>query len=700
MGGKKETNLLQSYQEHTQYALLKLASLTTPIILIALAFFSYIDFFLRSTPEYLIVRLPAISLLLLLSVFFLTHLETSRPKWMIAIYYTALFFLFCMAYATTIMSWGTAYFYTTPTLLLLTTITIFLGLIGDKRAIITIYTIPTLLFLAYIIIVTPRTLTPFLVNVVAIIGFSIMYAYNEKTRERMFFAEQRLVKSNNRLKNSEEAKKILLDNIKTQVWYLTDKKTYGAVNNSHAEFYRKKISDMAFNSFDKVFDKKTASKMEKDNEDVFSKKSVIYNEEWTVDGAGKKTFLAITKTPQLNSDKSVEYVVCSAEDITVRKEFEDRMLESNQELEKFKLAVDDASDHIVITDPDGICLYANRAVEKTTGFINDEVIGQKIGTTQNWGGLMPPEFYAKLWHHIKEKKESFSGEIKNKRKNGEEYEARASIAPVLNKKREVVFFVGIERDITKEKQIDRAKTEFVSLASHQLRTPLATIAWYLELLLDGSAGKITKNQKSYLTEIHNGNQRMIGLVEALLNVSRLELGTFYVELQEVDVANLTKEIIKELSPQLNLKKQTLKEDIDKKLKNIKTDPRLLHIVLQNLLSNAIKYTPEKGKIKIAVKIVKRGDSVDSVKIKKESLLLEVSDNGYGIPLSEQDKIFSKLFRSKNAQTKNVDGTGLGLYIVKSIAERLGGKVWLNSTEGKGTTFFVALPINNKSHKKK
>jgi signal transduction histidine kinase len=128
---------------------------------------------------------------------------------------------------------------------------------------------------------------------------------------------------------------------------------------------------------------------------------------------------------------------------------------------------------------------------------------------------MSADIYDKLWKQLKKDKKSFIGEIKNKRKNGELYDVIASISPILDKNNEVKYFVALERDITKEKAVDRAKSEFVSLASHQLRTPLSTVNWYAEMLLDGDAGKLNATQKDYLEEIEKGNKRMIELVNAL-----------------------------------------------------------------------------------------------------------------------------------------------------------------------------------------
>ncbi len=367
-------------------------------------------------------------------------------------------------------------------------------------------------------------------------------------------------------------------------------------------------------------------------------------------------------------------------------------MEKNSDLEKFKLAVENASDHIVITDENGICLYMNNAAEKITGFKKEEIIGKKVGTKDNWGGLMSKSDYEGLWKIIKKKKKPFVGDLKNRRKNGEEYEAKASISPIKDKDGNVVFFVGIERDVTKEKEVDKAKTEFVSLASHQLRTPLSTINWYTEILLDGDGGEINEVQEKYLKEIYHGNQRMVDLVDALLNVSRLELGTFAIDPKKVDISGLAKEIVKDVKVLSDKKKQTIKEKYQEKLPKINADPKLLRIVIENLLSNAVKYTPEKGDIKIDIYNAKKEEEIGGVKLGKDSIVVEVADNGYGIPRNQHDKIFKKLFRAENVTQRDTEGTGLGLYIVKSILDHSDGLIWFYSRENKGTTFYATIPL--------
>lgn len=384
---------------------------------------------------------------------------------------------------------------------------------------------------------------------------------------------------------------------------------------------------------------------------------------------------------------------------------EDVELEKNKsdmlanDLEKFKLAVDNTSDQVVITDSDGIVIYGNQTVEKITGYTLEEALGKKAGAL--WKTPMPLEYYKNLWDVIKNKKKSFIGEIKNKRKNGELYIASISISPVVNGVGEIIYFVAIERDISKEKEIDKAKTEFVSLASHQLRTPLSSINWYTEMLLSGDAGNINENQKKYLNEVYQGSQRMVGLVNDLLNVSRLDLGTFVISPVLIEIPVMVKSLLLELKSQIDDRKQIVTESYSPDLKGFLGDQNLLRMVVQNLLSNAVKYTPAQGRVSVEVNTPPVGSVVGGKIITTgESILIRIADSGMGIPKSQQDKIFSKLFRADNAKESETEGTGLGLYIIKSIVDQASGDVWFESEENKGTTFYVTFPVSGMKQKER
>lgn len=255
---------------------------------------------------------------------------------------------------------------------------------------------------------------------------------------------------------------------------------------------------------------------------------------------------------------------------------------------------------------------------------------------------------------------------------------------IMNQK--TLGIIVIFRSIIKEKQIDKAKTEFVSLASHQLRTPLTSIKWNSELLLAGDAGDLSKKQKDHISEIYKGNERMVTLVNSLLNVSRMDMNTFSIEPEPIDIVNFTKQLTKEMKPKLAERKIKLNEKYDK-IGEVDLDPRLMRIIIENLLTNAIKYTPEKGKINL------------SITKSAKNLIIEVKDTGYGIPEGQKSKIFSKLFRADNVKVKDTEGTGLGLYLVNSIVKAIHGKISFKSKENKGTLFRIELPAQGIKHKK-
>ena len=356
-----------------------------------------------------------------------------------------------------------------------------------------------------------------------------------------------------------------------------------------------------------------------------------------------------------------------------------------EDLEKFKLAVDNASDHIIITDKDGIVLYANQAMEKITGISIKEAIGKKAGSL--WGGLMDRKFYEKFWRVILKEKKIFLGEVKNKRKNGKIYYTKVSVSPILDHNKKVTFFVGTERDITQEKEIDIAKTEFVSLASHQLRTPLSTVSWYAEMLLSGDAGKLNNDQLSYLKEIYQGNKRMVELVNSLLNVSRIELGTFIVEPQTIDLTKLIEQSFNEFTVVIKKKKLSVSKHFQNNLPPAKVDPKLIKIIFDNLISNAVKYTMANGKISLDVK-------TDS-----KNFIINLRDSGIGIPKEQQQNIFTKLFRADNVRVIDTEGTGLGLYMVQSILNATDCSISVESEENKGTSVIVLIPLSGMKQKK-
>ncbi len=242
---------------------------------------------------------------------------------------------------------------------------------------------------------------------------------------------------------------------------------------------------------------------------------------------------------------------------------------------------------------------------------------------------------------------------------------------------------GVVHDITKEKDIDRAKSEFVSLASHQLKTPLTSMRWLSESLLGPKADPLTENQRHYVNEIHDASRRMAEMVNDLLNVSRIELGTIAMRIEEFDAVELLRAVESEQHHAAEQKQVTVNVMCAENLPHLKADKSQVRMVMQNLISNAIKYTPENGSVEAELSLAGAG---------REVLFFRVTDTGIGIPKDQRDKVFNKMFRASNAQSQVPDGTGLGLYVIKTILEHAKGGITFDTKEGKGSTFYASIPL--------
>jgi PAS domain S-box-containing protein len=241
-----------------------------------------------------------------------------------------------------------------------------------------------------------------------------------------------------------------------------------------------------------------------------------------------------------------------------------------------------------------------------------------------------------------------------------------------------VRMIGVVSDISERKKAEKMKSDFVSFVTHQLRTPLSGIKWMLEL----ASGEIEnpEEMRSFVQDARASTDRLIRLVNDLLDVSRLERGTLQLNYSQVDLAELTRSVLGEISPLMQEKGQNVSVQIGDDMAPVWADAQMLRQVVLNLISNAMKYTPREGKIKIAVRGAGNG------------LRWEVTDTGIGIPKSDLGKLFEKFYRAENAQVVETEGTGLGLYLVRLMVEQFGGKVWCTSEEGAGSTFAFTLPV--------
>ena len=267
--------------------------------------------------------------------------------------------------------------------------------------------------------------------------------------------------------------------------------------------------------------------------------------------------------------------------------------------------------------------------------------------------------------------------------NKEQKVYKVVTSKVLDKNQNYLGLMKIFYDTTREKAIDKMKSEFISIAAHQLRTPLSAIKWILKMVLDGDMGKLNTEQQELLNKGYLSNERIIALVNDLLNVSRIEEGRFGFNFEKTDFQEILNIAISNLDSLVTQNHQELILEIHPGLPKISLDKERMVMVMQNLLSNAVKYTPEYGKIQVIAEI------------DKQSLHVKIKDQGVGIPKEDQPKMFSKFFRASNAIKMKTEGSGLGLFLVKNIIENHNGTISLKSEEGKGTEvdFFIPLVRN-------
>jgi signal transduction histidine kinase len=287
------------------------------------------------------------------------------------------------------------------------------------------------------------------------------------------------------------------------------------------------------------------------------------------------------------------------------------------------------------------------------------------------GGQMQSDYYEKLWRTIKIEKKTFENEITNRRKDGKVYTAKIVITPISDHKKNLIAFIGTEADITAFKLIEKAKDEVLSIAAHQLRTPLGITRWNFEELIDHIA-----SIESALSHTYRSIRKMIDLVNNLLSISRLSSGKLFPEFKNTYIIPIIKQTIEELKDEANQKQITILFKTDVQKLQVKSDEQFFHVIISNLISNAIQYSNKNIKVILS-------ESTSDFRI-------TVQDYGIGVPKEEQDKIFHEFYRASNAAELS-SGSGLGLYVVKSFVEKLKGTITFKSHLNKGTKFECIFP---------
>ncbi|MEX0910088.1 MAG: ATP-binding protein [Candidatus Paceibacterota bacterium] len=417
---------------------------------------------------------------------------------------------------------------------------------------------------------------------------------------------------------------------------------------------------------------------------------------------GKRTVNLTASTRSSHDGEFIGFFV-GINDITELKDLQDRLedkvvdqtkdlLERTEELERsrseimlalskveeernktFSLVMN-LSDGLIYTDTDGVIEMINPQAETILKADHTEVLRTNVYQSKVSDRFQKLSSSLSKERGLERETVEFSGDLV----------VEVSTVSVNNDKGELAGRVIVLHDISKDRALDNLKVEFISVAAHQMRTPLAAIKWAFEILLSSDDEKIAPELKKIVENGFESTNRILKIVNNFLDVDAAEsMNSDYV-FAPVNVQKVIEDVFSGVSIAARGKNiELVFENQDQVLPYVQADQERLGMIMQNLIENALKYTIDEGTITV------------KVEARPRDLLISVSDEGIGIPVVEQKNIFSKFFRAENAKKTETDGNGLGLHTTKRVVERHGGTIWFESVEGQGTTFYFTIPLYNK-----
>ncbi len=375
-----------------------------------------------------------------------------------------------------------------------------------------------------------------------------------------------------------------------------------------------------------------------------------------------------------------------------------------EEKNKDEAILESIGDAVLAVDLDRRIIVFNKAAQEITGFSERSVLGkvysEVLKFTDTKREVVSCGKNCMVDQVYKTGKSFYFEEMIVKNKKGQQIPIADSVAPIKDNSGKIIGAIMTFRDIRKELEIEKLKAEsqamievektrreFVSVVSHELRTPMTGIKGWLGMLLDGEAGKINPKVKQYLEEAYKNNERLLTLIEDMLSVSRIEQGKTVIMPNKMDLKFVVSEMIEDFELQAENKGLELKYSPPKDLPAVYADVNKVKEVLSNLLGNAIKFT-NKGGVTVENEILGK------------NIVTYIEDTGTGIPKRDLKHIFEKFYQVENPLSREQQGSGLGLYITKTLVENMGGEIWVRSRAGKGTTFAFGLPIYTGKESKK
>jgi PAS domain S-box-containing protein len=353
----------------------------------------------------------------------------------------------------------------------------------------------------------------------------------------------------------------------------------------------------------------------------------------------------------------------------------DRTAELDRERQRLRAILDTAGEGIYFTDRQGKIEYINPAMERLTGYSSAEALGQDPALWHS--GHTSEAVFAEM-RRVMLRGEIWRGEVVNRRKDGTLYDTALIVAPLNVTASQLGGFVAIARDITRQKELDRLKDQFVANVSHELRTPLTNIKLYVTLLQQGASDK----RPQYWLTLQREVKRLEGLIENLLSISRLDIGQAPIELEVLDVNGVVRQLLNDRAALIGERGLTIDAALEADMPPALANANFVSQILSNLVTNATQYTPPGGQI--VVSTARRSDR------DRSWITFTVKDTGSGINADDLPRLFERFYRGEAGRRSGTPGTGLGLAICSDLADKLGGHITVASPPGQGAAFTVWL----------
>jgi len=360
----------------------------------------------------------------------------------------------------------------------------------------------------------------------------------------------------------------------------------------------------------------------------------------------------------------------------------------SREKQRLDAVLEYSADGVMLLDPAHRITIFNRALARLTGWPAEEAIGREHDEVIVWAHLETEMDLARAtaggwplraWPPGRERDLSLYVEGDLRRRDGTTVSVGITYAPLFDEEDHLINIIANVRDITRFREADELKATFVSVVSHELKTPVSLIKGYAETLLREDARWDAETVRESLTVIAEEADRLNELIDNLLDASRLEAGALDLTIGEVDLVALAERMVARFRTQTD--KHLLVTDFPPDFPLVEADERRIEQVLANLLANAIKYSPQGGRVQISGRVL------------PDQVIITVSDEGIGIPREEQARIFDRFYRVDDRLSRRTPGTGLGLYLAKAVIEAHGGRIWVESEPGQGAAFSFSLPLS-------